>query len=858
MSLASVSQTPRQHGVSDDGPGPYEDYWSCTASELTLKLRSSPKGLSSSEATERMKRSRGLPSHHHRPQLIILLRQFATPITLILVVATLLSAALGETVDAGIILTIILLSGLLSFWQENSASRAMEDLLATVEVTVEVRRDGASQYVPAGEVVAGDVVVLDAGDLVPGDCRMLKARELLVDEAPLTGESYPVEKSPGDISADTPLNSRANCVFMGTHVVRGQAEVLVVRVGNATEFGKIARRLEESLPPTAFETGINAFGLLLIRVMAVVVTLVLLTNLVLGRPLIDSLLFSLALAVGLTPQLLPAIVSVSLSTGARTMAQAKVIVKRLSSIEDFGGMDVLCTDKTGTLTVGTVVLEAALDIEGRASERVRSYAYLNSLYHTGFSNPIDDAVLASGPLDASGIVPLAEAIYDFMRKRLSVLVTTDGSTFLIMKGAVENVLAACQTVERPDGSLVDLAEIIDQTKGQFSRLSSEGYRVLGIAWKPSERRTDLSPDDETGMIFLGFLAFSDPPKPRIKEVIQEISGLGISLRMVTGDNRLAAAHVAAAVGLKYEALLTGEDVKRMSDAQLEYEVEKVDVFAEVDPVQKERIVRTLRRRGHTVGFLGDGLNDAPALHAADVGISVDTAVDVAKDSASIVLLEKDLQVLIQGVKLGRRTFANTAKYLSVTTSANFGNMVSMGAATIFLPYLPLLPMQILLLNLVSDLPAATISRDSVDAEQVLQPGVWDMRFIRGFMILFGLISSLFDIFTFFVLRVGFGASEQIFRSGWFIESLGTELAVMLVLRTRRHFWASQPVTLLLVSSGVVAALSFSSTLTPIGEIFGFVSLSPVLLLALAGILGGYIVVTELGKSLFYSAKSNDA
>jgi Mg2+-importing ATPase len=727
----------------------------------------------------------------------------------------------------------------------------MQDLLKAVEVLVEVRRDGGLTRVKAHEVVLGDVVSLDTGDLVPGDCRIIEAREVLVDEAPLTGESYPVEKDQLVLPTDTTMTGRTNCLFMGTHLVRGTAEVVIVEIGGSTEFGRAAERLEQQVPATSFEKGISAFGGLLLRVMLVLVALIFIINLLLGRPLLESFLFSLAIAVGLTPQMLPAIVSISLSLGSRLMARAKVIVKRLSAIEDLGGMDILCTDKTGTLTRGSVDLASALGVDGQQSERVLWLAVLNAKHHTGYSNPIDDAILQHHEDLASGTERLAEVPYDFTRKRLSVLIRAGESTLLVMKGAFEQVLNTCTFAETSPGQDIPLAQKASALRSEFERLSSDGYRVLGVAIKVVDPVTSLNPDVEKDMTFAGLLTFEDPPKSTAQTTIRELNSLGISLRMVTGDNRLVAQHVATSVGLQVTRLLTGREIEGFSDEQLLEEVEGIGVFAEVDPLQKERIVRAFRYRGHTVGFLGDGINDAPGLHSADVGISVDTAADVAKDSASIVLLAKDLEVLLEGVKLGRQTFANTLKYVFVTTSANFGNMASMAGASLFLPYLPLLPMQILLLNFLSDLPATTISGDSVDPEQVAKPEAWNIHSIRDFMVVFGLISSVFDFATFATLKILFDASAELFRSGWFLESLATELAVMLILRTHRPFFRSRPGSLLLGTSALTGVLSFLLVMTPLGSELGFERISASLLLALAGILGGYVLATERAKRWFY-------
>jgi len=828
-------------------------YWAHSVGDVAEALGSTPGGLSMVEARARARRGGVEQPHDQRTELVLLLRQFASPITLILVFATIVAAALGEAVDAAIILAIIMLSGLLSFWQEYGASRAVEELLASVRLTAEVVRDGQRTFVPANEVVAGDVVVVDTGDLVPADCLLLEARELLVNEAVLTGESYPLDKSPGAAEATTPLNTRSNCVFRGTHVVRGSATALVVRTGGDTELGRIAQQLEQRQPPTRFERGLTEFGRLLLWVMLVLVGLIFAANVLLARPVIDSLLFSVALAVGLTPQLLPAIVSVSLSLGARQMARAKVIVKRLSAIEDFGGMNVLCTDKTGTLTQGTVRLAGALDPRGSPSPQVLEAVYLNSLYHTGFSNPVDEAILHARHINTAGTTRLDELPYDFQRRRLSVLVARESEKVLISKGAVDSVVAASQSALL-DGQTVPLADAQEVIQQHFEALSLQGYRVLGVASKVILEAAQLDLADEAGMTFLGFVTFRDPPKRGIKHTLRELAALGISLRMVTGDNRLAATHIAHGVGLDPHHVLTGGELSDLTDDELAQRIRDVAVFAEVDPVQKLRVIRALQHAGYDVGYLGDGINDAPALHAADVGISVDSAVDVAKDAASIVLLEKNLDVLLEGVRLGRRTFANTLKYIFVTTSANFGNMASMAAVSVLLPFLPLLPLQILLINFLTDLPGTTIATDRVDPEQLRRPGVWDLRAIHNFMIVFGLVSSVFDFLTFGVLRLGFAADADLFRSAWLIESVATELAVMLVLRSHRPFFRSRPGAALLWSSIVVAVLTVAIPYSPAAGPLGLVALPARVLFALVAITAGYVVVTEIAKAVFYSFK----
>lgn len=823
-------------------------FWSREVDDLLAEVGSTRAGLNAAEAARRLKRDGPNAVAPRKPHtgVRLLLAQVANPIVLILVAATVLSVGLGDVTDGLIILAIIMASAVLGFWQERGASIAVDALLATVRVEAEVLRDGAEVPVPTEEVVVGDVVVLRAGDIVPADCRVIESHSLLADEAALTGESYPTEKIPGVIDAGTPLAGRSNAVFLGAHVVSGSATAVVAACGLDTEFGALSAELAAPEVTTGFERGMTAFGLLLVRVMAILVTAIFVVNVVLNRPVVESLLFSLALAVGLTPQLLPAIVAVSLATGARRMAAENVIVKRLDAIEDLGAMTVLCTDKTGTLTAGAVVLEAALDLDGRASDDVLRLARLNAGLQRGFSNPLDHAILLGGP-PQDDTLRLDEVPYDFSRKRLSVLVAGADGNMLVTKGALAGVLEVA-TDAQMEGAIVPLDAVRPRVDAQFHRLSAEGYRVLGLATRTlAAGHSTAAAEDEAKMVLRGLLTFHDPPKSGVPEAVAELATLGLSVRMITGDNRLAARHLAAAVGLADTTVMTGDSIDRLGDSELAESVKHTMVFAEVEPIHKERLVRALRAAGHTVGFLGDGINDAAALHAADVGISVDSAVDVAKQSAAVVLLDKSLAVVADGVRLGRETFANTLKYVRVTTSANFGNMLSMAAAAAFLPFLPLLPRQILLLNFLSDIPATTIATDAVDAEQLRRPRTWDVPSIRNFMVIFGLISSAFDIVTFLVLRTGFGADAPLFRSGWFVASTATELAVMLVLRTSRPFWRSRPASPLLWTSAVVAAVTVALAFSPLARPLGLVHLPLKVLAALASLTVGYVAVNETVK-----------
>ena len=833
-------------------------FWAVPPDELLRELRTTQVGMSTADAEQRQATyaSAKLKPQHTAQPVRLLLAQFKSPIILILLFASGVSFFLAERSDALIILSIILASAFLSFWQEYSAARSVAGLLALVQITAQTWRDGLLGEVPADDIVPGDVVQLSAGSSLPGDARLLDAKDLFVDEATLTGETYPIEKSAATLAPDTSLQKRTNSLFLGTHVVSGQARAVIVAVGKETEFGHIAHRMRLRAPETEFERGVRRFGYLLLEVTLLLVFAIFAVNVYLARPVLESFLFSMALAVGLTPQLLPAIISVNLSHGAKRMAQQKVVVKRLASIENFGSMNVLCSDKTGTLTEGSMRVHAALNLEGQSSEKVLLLAHLNAMFETGFPNPLDEALRRHRSFDLTGYRKLEEEPYDFVRKRLSILVATPLTHLLITKGAVETMLAACLDAERSDGTLVPINQVESSVRQQVREWSAQGFRTLAIASRDMGTIDRVSREQESGMTFLGLLVFFDPPKPGIAETIATLKGLGVALKMVTGDQALVAAYVGRHVGLANPRLLTGSDLRGMSDDALRARANDVDIFAEIEPNQKDRIILALRASGNVVGYLGDGINDAPALHAADVGISVDSAVDVAKEAADLVLLEHDLSVLVQGVREGRTTFANTLKYVFMATSANFGNMFSMAGASLFLPFLPLLPKQILLTNILTDLPEMTVATDRVDHELIERPRRWDIPFIRRYMLTFGFVSSIFDYLTFGVLLLGLHSTTGQFRTGWFVESVLSASLIVLVIRTRRPCYTSRPSAALLITTLLTCCATMLLPMTPVGRFLGFEPLPPIFWLALLGILGAYVLAAELAKKQFYRRAEN--
>ncbi len=839
--------------ASDPGPARELRYWAEPAAAVLTALTASVLGLSTEEAARRLRDGgpNRIGSHRELTGMRVFLKQFRNPLLAILIFAAVASGASREWIDASVVLTIVVATVAIGFWREYAAEMTAAALQSRIRTTSRVLRDGQLTNVPIEELAPGDVVLLSAGNLVPADALLLDATELFINEAVLTGESFPVAKTVGTVPADAPLTARTNALFLGTNVRSGRGTCVVVNTGARTEFGRIAAHLLERAPETEFERGLRRFGYFLTSAMLALVLAIVLVHLLGARSPIDTLLFAVALAVGLSPELLPAILAVNLSRGAANLAAHGVLVRRLNAIENLGSIDVLCTDKTGTLTEGAVKLEGAFDADGAESPDVLRAAALNAALQTGLDNPLDAAILDAGRPDLGTVEKLGEIPFDFIRKRLSVAYRTGYRRQLVTKGAFHRVLEACARLA--DGTPIDSA-VQSRLTARYERWSSRGIRVLALATR------DLQPDEpcdrasEHDLSFLGFLTFFDRPKSDAPQAIHALAKLGVSVKVISGDSRSVVAHVASLVGIQGARMLSGDEIDATSDDALWRAVDRTDLFVEVDPNQKERIIGALRKGGHVVGFLGDGVNDAPAMRAADTSLSVDGAVDVARATADFVLLEHDLDVIRRGIEEGRRTFANTIKYLLTTMSANLGNMISMAFASTVLPFLPMLPGQILLNNFLSDVPAAGIADDAVDPELVARPERWDLRMIGRFMVVFGLLSSVFDLATFAILAWFFHASPERFRTGWFVESLLTELVVALVVRTRRPFWRSRPGTLLLTSTVLLIGVAIGIPYVPWATFFGFEALPASMVGAIVLLAGCYMLAAELTKQWFFRGR----
>jgi len=819
-------------------------------------LASNEKGLSHDEAAKRLEiYGKNVFFEDKKTYAIVeFLKQFKEPLVLILLCAAFVSFLGAEYVDGIIILVIVLTSSTLNFFQEYQANTAAAALKSTLTNKALVLREGKEMSIIFDEVVPGDIVRLRAGALIPGDSRLLSIKDFFVNESSLTGESLPTEKTTEMISGnDHSLSDLHNCVFSGTNVESGEALAVVCSTGKNTEFGKIAKDLESRPQISEFSRGIHEFGFMIMRLTVILVLFIFLFNAIVKHDLLGGFLFAIAVAVGLTPELLPMIMSVTMGRGAIIMAKKGVIVKKLPSIPNLGSMTILCTDKTGTLTEGKIELVEYVDSFGKASEEVLRYAYLNSSFQTSIENPMDEAVLKHGCTYCGTEKKVDEIPFDFVRKKMSVVVENpvDGY-FMITKGAPEEVLKGCTHILQEGKEVLLTEEAQKRTLEQYAQLSTQGYRVVAIAKKNVEHQARYRTDDEVGMVLLGYIAFLDPAKKDVEEVVSALRARGVAMKIITGDNELVTEKICRDLSFPVSGVLLGGQIHGLTDDALEVAVLKNTIFARFSPDEKNRVIRALQASGAVVGYMGDGINDAPSLRTADIGISVSNAVDVAKASADIILTQKSLKVLLDGIEEGRRTFANSMKYIMMGISSNFGNMFSVLGAVLFLPFLPMLPIHILLNNLLYDASQMMLPEDYVDEEETSSPRRWDMHFVRSFMYVFGFISSIFDFLTFGVLYYVFQATPIMFQTGWFIESLATQTLIIHVIRTKKiPFIQSMPHPLLLASTFGIVIFGWLIPYTPLGAFFKLAPLPVPILLSIVGIVLLYLVTVEVGKRIFY-------
>jgi len=831
------------------------DYIGCLPELLLDKFRTSSKGLTVEEVKKRLQEyGYNEPARKKKRTILFqIISKFFNPLVIVLLVIASFSIFFGETISAVLIILMAIMSVALSFFQEHRAGKEAEKLSEMVRATVTVYRNGKPKEVPIREIVPGDIVDLFAGDMIPADLRIISCKDLFLNQASLTGESFPAEKIAGPIQ--TKSNSPSDLTdiaFMGSSVVSGTGLGVVIKTGLATQFGEISRKLTSMAVETSFDKGVRSFTWLMVRLMLILVVIIFSINAFSKGNILQALLFALAVAVGLTPEMLPMLVALNLSKGAIAMSKKKVIVKRLNSIQNFGAMDVLCTDKTGTLTLDKIVLEKHCDIVRKDDKDVLRFAYINSYYQTGLKNILDRAVLRHEKLLVKQYKKIDEIPFDFSRRMMSVVVEMDGRHRLITKGAPEEVFKRCLKYQL-DGDLFDFDPLtLTDLKLEYENLSAEGFRVLAIAYKDFDNPKEAySKDDESEMVLKGYIAFLDPPKPTARKTIEILRNLGIDFKVLTGDNELVTKKICSEVGLDIQGMLTGEAVEKASDEELTNMVKAVNAFSRLSPMQKERIIRALHRNNHIVGYLGDGINDAPALKAADVGISVNNAVDIAKESADIILLQKSLMVLGDGVIEGRKTFGNILKYIKMGSSSNFGNMFSMTGASLFLPFLPMLPIQILLNNFLYDVSQIAIPSDEVDEEYLKRARPWNVNYIKKFMMVIGPVSSIFDFITFGVLWFIFRASEPLFHTGWFLESLCTQTLVIHIIRTGKiPFIESKPSQFLIFTSIYIVTIGLVIPFTPLGKYFGFVAPPPAYFLTLIAIVGMYLFTVQSVKRWF--------
>ncbi len=853
----------KNHGYPHQKPQVLDfDYVNCPKETLLEKLRTSEKGLPEQEARDRLEEyGFNEPARKKKRTVFIqILSKFVNPLVIVLLIIGAFSFFFGEKISALLVALMAVMSVLLSFIQEYRAGKEADRLSEMVRATATVYRNGRPKEIKIRELVPGDIVDLFAGDMIPADLRIISCKDLFINQASLTGESFPIEKTSGTGTArGNSASDMGNIVFMGSSVVSGTALAVVIKTGISTRFGEMSRRLATMRVETSFDKGVHGFTWLMIRAMFFMVVFIFAVNAMRRGSWIESLLFSLGVAVGLTPEMLPMIVAINLSKGAIAMSKKDVIVKRLNSIQNFGAMDIICTDKTGTLTMDKIVLEKHCDVVRKEDDGVLRFAYLNSYYQTGLKNLLDRAILKHEKLLVRQYRKVDEVPFDFSRRIMSVVVEMDGTHRLICKGAPEEVFKRCSGYEL-DGELMEMDPLIlSDLKEEYENLSSDGFRVLAIAYKDiPQKKEAYSKDDEKELILTGYVAFLDPPKPSARRAIIALRKLGVDFKVLTGDNEMVTKKICSEVGLNVQGLVTGDQIDKADDPQLQELVKSTNVFARLSPLQKERIITALHRNRHIVGYLGDGINDAPALKASDVGISVNNAVDIAKESADIILLKKSLMVLEDGVIEGRKTFGNIVKYIKMGSSSNFGNMLSMTGGSLFLPFLPMLPIQILLNNFLYDLSQVAIPTDEVDREYLRQPRPWRVDYIKKFMLIIGPISSVYDFLTYGVMLFIFHADAALFHTGWFIESLCTQTLVIYVIRTGKvPFLESRPSGFLVLTSLVIISVGMLIPFTPLAGPFGFTAPPPAYFAVLLFIVLTYLLLVQGVKVWFIKKFGQD-
>lgn len=783
-----------------------------------------------------------------KKDLLLFVSQFKSPLMLLLIGAVIISGFLGDQSDVFIILFIVLSTGLLSFFQERNAGKVAEKLQSMISLKATVLRDGIVQDINSKLVVKGDIIILNAGDMLPADCLIIESDELYANEASLTGETYPTRKEAGVLDELTELNKRTNCLWEGTNIVSGNAKALVIKTGEETIFGSIAKSASGNIE-TTFEKGIKSFGFFLMKITLTLAIFILGVNLLNDKGIVESALFALALAVGMAPELLPAITTIAMSAGAKRLLAKKVIVKKLNSIQNLGEVNLLCTDKTGTITEGSIKIAALIDGLGQESEFVKQLAFWNASLEGGYSNPIDDALRQLKFDTTISVEKIGEVPYDFIRKRLSIAVETETEKILICKGAFPQILNICYKIKVRDNQIEDISAYKEQLELKFTQYGIDGLRAIAICYK-NINTTTISKEIETDMIFAGFLLMNDPVKSGIIETINELHKLNIGLKIITGDNINVAKSIALSIGIKEPVVMSGKELFATSTEALKQLVKNTHVFAEVEPQQKERVILALKQT-YTVAYMGDGINDVSAINAADVGISVENAVDVAREAADFVLMEKNLMVLVDGIKEGRKTFANTMKYLFISTGSTFGNMCSVAAASLVLPFLPMLPKQILLTNFLTDFPFLMVTSDNVDQEQLQRLGKWDIKLIRSYMVVFGVHSSIFDLITFMTLYFLLKVKESQFQTSWFIESVLSELLIVFIIRTHKNFFKSKPGKYLFIFSVTALILTIGLPYLPFAKDIGLTPLPMLNLGVMLSIVTAYIYTADLLKIWFF-------